>query len=119
MTNTSIKNEDLPKITNSAVSRFKSILEQEPTGSFIRILIDSGGCSGFSYNFIVDNKENKDKDIPIVEIEGKKILIIDKISLNFIKNSSIDWVETLTQAQFNIDNPIAKSKCGCGSSFSI
>ena len=119
MTNTSIKNEDLPKITNSAVSRFKSILEQEPTGSFIRILIDSGGCSGFSYNFIVDNKRNNLKDIPIILDKGKIILIVDKISLNFIKNSKIDWIESLTQAQFNIENPIAKSKCGCGSSFSI
>ena len=119
MTNTSVKNLELPKITKNAVLKFKSILEQEKENSFVRILIDSGGCSGFSYNFIVDNKENSDKDIPIIEIDGKKVLIIDKISLNFIKNSSIDWIETLTQAQFSIDNPIAKSKCGCGSSFSI
>ncbi len=119
MTNTSVKSFELPKITDNAVLKFKSILQNEDSNAFVRILIDSGGCSGFSYNFIVDSKQNTEKDIPII-VDGKKaILIIDKVSLKFIKNSSIDWVETLTQAQFNIDNPIAKSKCGCGSSFSI
>ena len=119
MTYTSTNNQDLPKITNNAILRFKSILKNESNDSFVRILIDSGGCSGFSYNFVVDDKKNERKDIPIIQDNGKMILIIDKISLNFIKNSKIDWIESLTQAHFNIDNPIAKSKCGCGSSFSI
>ena len=95
MTNTSVKSLELPKITNNAVLKFKSILQNEEKNSFVRILIDSGGCSGFSYNFIVDNKENTDKDIPIIKDNGKTILIIDKVSLKFIKNSNIDWVETL------------------------
>ena len=119
MTNTSVKNLELPKITDKAIIKFKNILSMETDRSFVRIVIDSGGCSGFSYNFIVDNKLNKEKDIYIIKDSEKIILVSDKVSLSFIKNSSIDWVETLTQAQFSIDNPIAKSKCGCGSSFSI
>ena len=118
MTNTSINSLELPKITDNAVARFKDILRKEPKNSFVRILIDSGGCSGFSYNFVVDDKNN-DKDIIVCKYNDSALLIIDKISLNYVKNAKIDWIETMTQAQFSIDNPIAKSKCGCGSSFSV
>ena len=107
------------EVSASALEQMKKILFSEKEGNFIRLSVDSGGCSGFSYNFIVDNKLNKEKDIYIIKDSEKIILVSDKVSLSFIKNSSIDWVETLTQAQFSIDNPIAKSKCGCGSSFSI
>ena len=51
--------------------------------------------------------------------ESKKIFVTDKISFNYLKDSSVDWVESLTNSQFTISNPIAKSSCGCGSSFSI
>ena len=83
------------------------------------MLVDSGGCSGFSYKFLVDKNIDDSNDIIILEEENKYIFVTDKISFNYLKNSSVDWVENLTNYQFTILNPIAKSSCGCGSSFSI
>ena len=119
MTKTSNKNEKNILLSNSAINQFKKILIDEDKNSFIRLLVDSGGCSGFSYKFLVDKSIDDSNDIIILEEENKYIFVTDKISFNYLKNSSVDWVENLTNSQFTISNPIAKSSCGCGSSFSI
>ena len=119
MTKTSNKNEKNILLTDSAISQFKKILLDEDKNSFVRLLVDSGGCSGFSYKFSVDKNIDDLNDIIILEEENKNIFVTDKISFNYLKNSSVDWVESLTNSQFTISNPIAKSSCGCGSSFSI
>ena len=119
MTKTSNKNEINILLSNSAINQFKKILLGEDKNSFVRLLVDSGGCSGFSYKFSVDKSIDDSNDIIILEEENKYIFVTDKISFNYLKNSSIDWVESLTNSQFTISNPIAKSSCGCGSSFSI
>ena len=51
--------------------------------------------------------------------KNKNIFVTDKVSFDYLKDASVDWVESLTNSQFTISNPIAKSSCGCGSSFSI
>ena len=119
MTKTSNKNEKNISLSNNAINQFKKILMKEDKNSFVRLLVDSGGCSGFSYKFSVDKSIDDSNDIIILEEENKNIFVTDKISFNYLKNSSIDWVESLTSSQFTISNPIAKSSCGCGSSFSI
>ena len=119
MTKTSNKNEKNILLSNSAINQFKKILIDEDKNSFVRLLVDSGGCSGFSYKFSVDQNIDVSNDIIILEEKNKNIFVTDKISFSYLKNSSIDWVESLTNAQFTISNPIAKSSCGCGSSFSI
>ncbi|MDA9708807.1 iron-sulfur cluster assembly accessory protein [Alphaproteobacteria bacterium] len=119
MTKTSNKNEKNILLSYSAIIQFKKILIDEDKNSFVRLLVDSGGCSGFSYKFSVDKSFDDLNDIIILEEENKNIFVTDKISFNYLKNSSIDWVESLTSSQFTISNPIAKSSCGCGSSFSI
>ena len=110
-------NTALVEITKEAISQFKKILQKENNNSFVRIYVESGGCSGFSYKFSIDKELNKKNDIPLFNENGKNIFVTDKISLNFIKNSSINWEESITNSQFVIDNPLAKSSCGCGSSF--
>ena len=119
MTKTSNKNEKNISLSNSAINQFKKILIEEDKNSFVRLLVDSGGCSGFSYKFSVDKNIDDLNDIIILEEENKNVFVTDKISFNYLKNSSVDWVESLTNSQFTISNPIAKSSCGCGSSFSI
>ena len=119
MEKTSNKNKKNILLSNSAINQFKKILLNEDKNSFVRLLVDSGGCSGFSYKFSVDKNLDILKDIIILEEENKNIFVTDKISFNYLKDSSVDWVESLTNSQFTISNPIAKSSCGCGSSFSI
>ena len=119
MSKTSNKNKKNILLSSSAVNQFKKILLNEDNNSFVRLLVDSGGCSGFSYKFSVDKSIDDLNDIVILEEDNKNIFVTDKISFNYLKDSSVDWVESLTNSQFTISNPIAKSSCGCGSSFSI
>ena len=119
MNKTSNKNKKNILLSNNAINQFKKILSNEDKKSFVRLLVDSGGCSGFSYKFSVDKSIDDLNDIIIHEEENKNIFVTDKISFKYLKDSSVDWVESLTNSQFTISNPIAKSSCGCGSSFSI
>ena len=119
MDKTSNKNKKNIILSDSAINQFKKILLEEDSSSFVRLLVDSGGCSGFSYKFSVDKSIDNLTDIIIFEEKNKNIFVTDKISYNYLKNSTVDWVESLTNAQFTISNPIAKSSCCCGSSFSI
>ncbi|MAG47032.1 iron-sulfur cluster insertion protein ErpA [archaeon] len=79
----------------------------------LRIKIEPGGCSGYSYRFSFDQASKEDK---VVEQESVK-LIFDKDSYNFIKGSKIDFVDSLQGSGFKVINPNAKSTCGCGQSF--
>ena len=106
-------------VSNSAHDQMIKILSQEKNGSFVRLSVDSGGCSGFSYNFKIDNNYDIKNDIKLVKQNEKLIFVTDLISMNYVENSSIDWKETLSSSQFVIENPLAKAKCGCGTSFSI
>ena len=63
--------------------------------------------------------KTSNKNITTPKISEKAIIQTKNISIGFIKDSSIDWVESITSSQFVVDNPLAKSSCGCGSSFSI
>ena len=119
MTKTSNKNMKMPEVKESAILQMKKILADEKFGTFVRILVDSGGCSGFSYKFSIDNKICKENDITIIGSDDKTIFVTDKVSIKFIDDSSIDWVTSLTNSQFVVNNPMAKSSCGCGASFSL
>lgn len=119
MDKTSNKNKKNILLSSNAINQFKKILLNEDKNSFVRLLVDSGGCSGFSYKFSVDKNVDSLNDIIILEEENKNIFVTDKVSFDYLKDASVDWVESLTNSQFTISNPIAKSSCGCGSSFSI
>ena len=100
------------EITENAIKQITKLLENEPKGSFFRITVEGGGCSGIKYNFSIDSKVNeKDRKIQLV--------LIDEISHNFLKNSKLDYEQNLMSKSFRIINPDAKSSCGCGISFSI
>ena len=88
------------------------MLSKKDKGSFFRIAIKGGGCSGFQYDFSFDNKQ-EDNDL------RHENVIIDKKSADLLKGSEVDYVEELIGENFRITNPQSKSSCGCGISFSL
>ncbi|MCC2097544.1 MAG: iron-sulfur cluster insertion protein ErpA [Hyphomicrobiales bacterium] len=108
--------QDLPQVTDRAAARIGKILISEPDGSMLRIAVNGGGCSGFQYDFKITTDRNDD-DIGI-EKDGITVLI-DTVSMDFLKGAQIDFVDDLIGQSFKIDNPNATASCGCGTSFSI
>lgn len=108
----------LINIKDSCLNRLKQILDK-PQEEFLRIQVDTGGCSGFSYNFDIEqnNKLNPHEDL-IFERDNYRV-VINKEVLTYMKGSSIEYTESLIKSSFQIVNPIAETKCSCGSSFSI
>ena len=103
------------EITSNAQEHIAQILKNDNV-KYFRITVLGGGCAGFQYKFDFDNSVNKDDII----YKTKKVdVIIDNISLNLIKGSTIDYVNELIGSSFKITNPQASSSCGCGTSFSI
>ncbi len=103
-------------ITESAARRIKTLAEKTPEANMLRISVNGGGCSGFKYD--LDFTSSRNEDDQLFEKDGAKV-IIDTISLGFLKKSQLDFVETLGSAEFVVKNPNATATCGCGSSFSV
>ena len=103
-------------LTQTAAERIKAILAKQPEAKLLRISIDGGGCSGFSYKFDLDDTVNPD-DL-IVERDGAQVAI-DEMSLELLRGSEIDFSTELIGAAFKINNPNATAACGCGTSFSV
>ena len=100
------------KFTDKAIKQINNLLSKKNKGSFFRIAIKGGGCSGFQYDFSVDKKPQED------DLKFENILI-DKTSADLLKGSEVDFVSELIGDQFKISNPQSKSSCGCGVSFSL
>ena len=100
------------KFTDKAIKQINNLLSKKDPGSFFRIAIKGGGCSGFQYDFSFDNKQEDD------DLKHENI-IIDKKSADLLKGSEVDYVEELIGENFKISNPQSKSSCGCGVSFSL
>ncbi len=103
-------------LSASAACRIAEILKNEPEGSVLRIGVDGGGCSGFQYTYAI-TQDRSDDDL-VLEGDGATV-VIDRISLDFLRGSRIDFVDDLMGRMFKIDNPSATASCGCGSSFSV
>ena len=105
-------------LTDAATQKVKGILEQEkeniPQGG-LRIYVQGGGCSGFSYGMVLDEAADGDE---IFEKDGIRV-IVDPMSLRYLDGAEVDYVETLEGSGFKFNNPQVKSTCGCGSSFSV
>jgi iron-sulfur cluster assembly accessory protein len=103
-------------VSARAAKRIADILKGEPAPSMLRIAVTGGGCSGFQYNFAIDDARTDD-DL-VIERDGATVLI-DPMSLDFLKGAEIDFVDDLIGQSFKIHNPNATSSCGCGTSFSV
>ena len=100
------------KFTDNAINQINHLLSSKDKGSFFRIAIKGGGCSGFQYDFSFDKSPQDD------DLQHENILI-DRASAVLLKGSEIDYVKELIGDSFKINNPQSKSSCGCGVSFSL
>lgn len=106
--------EDDLKVTEECVKRLQEILDKD---EFLRLSVESGGCSGFQYKFELDKTIAKDDCI--FEKQGVRI-VVDTTSLDCVKGSTVDYEQQLIKAAFKlIGNPKAQDGCSCGASFSI
>ena len=104
-------------VTESAARRIAEILREDGGADMkLRIAVSGGGCSGFQYGFTLDDTRNEDD---IVIERGGVTVLIDSMSVEYMKGSEVDFVEDMIGASFQIKNPNATSKCGCGSSFAV
>ena len=101
------------ELTNSASERIMNVLQEGDRSKF-RVYVTGGGCSGFQYGFKFDDDEAFDDDI--IDF-GKFKVLIDSMSYPYLYGSTLDFVEVLSGAKFVIENPNAKTTCGCGESF--
>lgn len=106
------------QISDSAAARIAYLLDDEPKGSYLRITVEGGGCSGFQYKFDFDASASTDEDRKF-QHENGALVIIDDMSLGFVNGSAIDYVENLGASYFEIKNPNAAASCGCGNSFAV
>ncbi len=105
------------KIGEGAVTRIKQLIEGEGNPDMkLRISITGGGCSGFQYNFSLDDKVNDDD---VCFEEGGITVLVDETSIPFVAGATLDFKTDLMGAYFSMENPNANSTCGCGSSFSV
>ena len=98
--------------SKQAVERINQLVAKKPLGTFFRISVKGGGCSGFKYDFSFDDKIDEN------DLKQEKI-VIDKSSLEMLKGSQVDFTNELIGNSFKISNPKTKSSCGCGVSFSF
>lgn len=103
-------------ITDAAFARVAKVLADESDMNALRVSVEGGGCSGFSYKFDLTNQKNSD-DV-VYEKNGTTILI-DELSLVYMAGSIVDFVDDLIGQSFQIKNPNAVASCGCGTSFSV
>ena len=98
--------------SKQAVEKIDQLLSKKPSGTFFRIAVKGGGCSGFKYDFTFDNKIEKD------DLKQNNI-VVDRSSLKMLEGSQVDFSQELIGDSFKISNPKTKSSCGCGISFSF
>lgn len=105
------------QVSESAARRIaKLVADEGKPGLRFRVGVTGGGCSGFQYQFSLDDKQEPD-DV-LVERDGATVAV-DGMSLLYVIGSELDWVEDLTGSYFRVKNPNASSSCGCGTSFAV
>lgn len=104
-------------VTDPAAAKIAELLSQESDeGLGLRIKVQPGGCSGFRYEMYFDNVVAADDDVNQVSDAVK--VMIDSASAQMLQGATLDYVNTISEQGFNIENPNASNSCGCGNSFS-
>jgi iron-sulfur cluster assembly protein len=105
------------KLTDKALEKINELLSAQENGSeqALRVAVRGGGCSGFQYSLAFD-KPNEDDHV----FENKGVSVaVDKVSMQFVLGSEVDYVDGLEGAGFAVNNPNVVAACGCGSSFQV
>ena len=103
-------------ISDAAANQIATLIAGEPAGTVFRAQVDPGGCAGMQYKFDLTT-ERLDDDVFITR--GKATVVIDALSLELLAGSVLDYKQEMIGSAFVVENPNAKSACGCGSSFSL
>ena len=100
-----------------AVAKLRELIIEEANPEIkLRVFVQGGGCSGFSYGFTFDEVKNEDDfDFNYEEVQ----VLVDAMSMQYLQGATIDYREDVMGSSFVINNPAAASTCGCGSSFSV
>jgi iron-sulfur cluster assembly protein len=108
----------LVSLTTGAAEKIKQLLAEEPDGEslVLRVAIQGGGCSGFQYGLGFDSG-TAEGDIEL-QLEGVRV-VIDPFSAPYLQGSTVDFLNTIQESGFKIENPNAVASCGCGHSFTV
>jgi len=106
----------LVSLTPAAAVKIRALMEEDADVSVLRVAIEGGGCSGFQYGLGFDHGA-QEGDLEF-ESEGVKV-VVDPFSAPYLRGARVDYLETIQESGFKIDNPNAVSSCGCGHSFQV
>jgi iron-sulfur cluster assembly accessory protein len=106
----------LVSLTPAAAEKIRGLIAQETDVSVLRVAIEGGGCSGFQYGLGFDRGAQEGDHA--FECEGVQV-VVDPFSAPYLKGSTVDYLETIQESGFKIDNPNAVASCGCGHSFQV
>ena len=108
--------DNVVSLTPAAAVKIRELMAQETEVSVLRVAIEGGGCSGFQYGLGFDHGA-QEGDFEF-EQEGVKV-VVDPFSAPYLKGATVDYLETIQESGFKIDNPNAVASCGCGHSFQV
>jgi iron-sulfur cluster assembly accessory protein len=108
-------NPEAIKLTDKAAEKVKNLLGGKPGEQALRVAVRGGGCSGFQYALALDSEKDDDH---VFENRGVSV-VVDKVSMQFVFGSEVDYVDGLQGAGFVVNNPNVVAACGCGSSFQV
>jgi iron-sulfur cluster assembly protein len=108
--------DNLVSLTPAAAEKIRALMADEADVSVLRVAIEGGGCSGFQYGLGFDHGA-QEGDLEL-ECEGVKV-VVDPFSAPYLRGARVDYLETIQESGFKIDNPNAVSSCGCGHSFQV
>ena len=110
------RTEEIVSLTPAAAAKIRELMATETDVSVLRVAIEGGGCSGFQYGLGFDRgAQEGDHEL---DCEGVKV-VVDPFSAPYLRGSTVDYLETIQESGFKIDNPNAVASCGCGHSFQV
>jgi iron-sulfur cluster assembly accessory protein len=103
------------KLTDTAAEKIRELVTSTEADQALRVAVKGGGCSGFQYALALDAPKSDDH---VFDHNGVAV-IVDKVSMQFVFGSEVDYVDGLQGAGFTVNNPNVVAACGCGSSFTV
>ena len=110
------RTESIVSLTPAAAAKIRDLMATEEDVSVLRVAIEGGGCSGFQYGLGFD-RGAQEGDFAF-DCEGVTV-VVDPFSAPYLRGATVDYLETIQESGFKIDNPNAISSCGCGHSFQV
>ena len=102
-------------LTDTAAEKIRDLVAASETEQALRVAVKGGGCSGFQYALALDARKSDDH---VFEHNGVAV-VVDKVSMQFVFGSQVDYIDGLQGAGFTVNNPNVVAACGCGSSFQV